>query len=125
MLTSCIPQKKVGADARTIFPSQSKMLMAVLKEKSIFGLLLGKFGDVVIKQRGKTVYFSRRPAAGYARTEKQRARSDKFRDAVAYAKKVIQDPDLTKQYETQMKGKRKSIYNVAIQAYMRGAAKDL
>ncbi len=94
--------------------------------KSIGNLILkgasGQIGKqiVVRNRKGKTI-LANYPKASNSRTDKQIVQRDKFKDAVAYAKTVLVQPDVLKYYDAVAKNLNNgaSPYNLAVKDYLK------
>jgi hypothetical protein len=93
--------------------------MANISENPLVRNARGNFGKhYVYRKRGNDTFISRMPAIdkNAVTTEKQEEVRDKFSAAVQYARGVIANPELRKQYQKKA-DPGKSAYNVAFRDY--------
>jgi hypothetical protein len=91
--------------------------MAIIENNNAMEGMSGKFGNIVYRQwHGKTVACKKQKSY-ISKTDLQLKRRLLFKEAVAYAKSVIADPDKNKFYQSRVKG-AKSAFNLAVSDYM-------
>ena len=81
----------------------------------------GRIGNVVVKQYkdGKTVVANYVSKIDKKPTKAQRAQRMRFKYAVAYARKINNDPEKKAAYERKLKGKR-TAFQAALSDFMNG-----
>jgi hypothetical protein len=78
----------------------------------------GKLGELVVKQYANKIVITRKPdMSGVKKTELQKLRQSKFRQAVAYAQSIIRDPKKKVNYAKKLK-KGQSVYHAAIKEFL-------
>jgi len=78
----------------------------------------GKVGDLVYRRWGKKTVISKAPSTKHRKwTKLQKANRSLFRDAMAYARRVLKDPDVFNYYKKKRKGKQ-TVWNVAVADYL-------
>lgn len=93
--------------------------MARIKNNSVTVGLSGAIGDLIFKQYSYGTVASKRPDRSKVKLSKnQKAANQNFKHAVFYAKQVLRDPKLQKQYAAQVK-KGKSLYHAALADYLK------
>ena len=99
--------------------------MAILPENNLLKGLRGHIGKrMVFKQCGdKTVVTAYPDIRHKKKSELRDLKRGWFKDAVAYAQKIVHNPELKKQYQEKMK-KGKSVYHYAIQEYLQQFKRD-
>ena len=94
--------------------------MARIQQGSILSGIRGKIGGVVIKRYWSgTIVISKVPdMSNVTASEKQTAKRNLFKEAVAYAQQVIRDPKQKAALRKKLKRGR-SVYHAAVAAYMK------
>lgn len=96
--------------------------MAKLILNSIFNGISGKVGDVVFR-RSHTgeIILSRRPDMSHVQSsEAQKAQRQRFKQAVAYAKAAMAEPDVRLHYVQQAALLNKRPHDLAVSDYFKG-----
>jgi len=79
----------------------------------------GMIGNVVFRRWGKKTVVSLAPSTKNRKWSKaQKANRLRFRDAMAYARKALNDPEMLKYYRKKTKGMQ-TVWNVAVADYMK------
>ncbi len=87
----------------------------ILGNKFPFGLITGKIGNIVLKNRNGKYYVSSLPQSTKPSTKKQLAHQERFRKAVEYGKTVTREGSPTREYYVQLAAKKnKSAMNLAV-----------
>lgn len=95
--------------------------MAKIKLDPLFREISGKLGDVVFRSTANGVVMSKRPAASSVPpSEAQNAHRQRFKEAAAYARTALADPQVSSLYQQAAAGQNKSAYNLAVADYMKG-----
>ncbi len=80
----------------------------------------GTLGEVVFRQsKLGGIVIARRPRPRTSITEKQEKVKDKFKDAVYYAKGILEDAALKAEYAARVNDKLPSVYSVAFTDYLK------
>ena len=93
--------------------------MAKVELNPLFGRVSGKVGNVIFRQMANgTVSVSPAPVRSTAKpSEAQKAHRQRFKEAAAYAKAALADPELRARYEAQATSD-KTPYNLAVSDYL-------
>jgi hypothetical protein len=96
--------------------------MAKLKNNIVFSGASGKIGDVIFKKYSYGTVISKIPdRSNVTLSTNQVSDNSKFKEAVAYAKSIINDPEKRLTYKRKFKrGRRMSVYHSAIKEYLKG-----
>jgi hypothetical protein len=87
-------------------------------DNNLFDKVRGSIGKMVIKQyKNKTVITSYPDMSKIQASKSQKNRRKLFTEAVAYAQKIIRDPELKKKYEPIARKKNKTVYHLAMQEF--------
>ena len=96
--------------------------MAILSENALLAQLSGKLGNIVIKRyKNKTVVTilpEKKDKAKRDPSVAKRQHESYFSAAVKYARDIIRNPALKKEYEAKV-APGQSVYNYAISEYMK------
>jgi hypothetical protein len=93
--------------------------MAKIELNPIVTQLRGALGDVVFKQYGTKIVVSKRPdLSAHVPTPAQRAQRERFRLAMAYAKRAMADPLLKALYDERAAATGKPVLSVAVKDHM-------
>lgn len=80
----------------------------------------GKLGNAVLRRRGSQTYITQKPNRSAPLSEKQKAHTERFRRAAAYAKSRLEDPTLRAEYAALAKDKEAtSAFNMAVRDYLK------
>lgn len=92
--------------------------MARLAANNLLGKLSGQLGrQIVFKQYGDKTVISAYPDMSRIKpSKKQKVIRGAFAEAVAYAKKIVRDPELKKKYLKKVK-KGESVYHYALKEW--------
>ena len=89
--------------------------MAQGKLTPIFEGMHGRIGNLVVKQYGSKVVYTRRPVfRTRIFSERQRASQERFREATLYAMALMADPFARRAYEERARVERKSVWSLII-----------
>ena len=78
----------------------------------------GKLGELVVKQYANKIVITRLPdMSRVKKSELQKLRQDRFRQAVAYAQSIIHDPKKKASYAKKLR-KGESVYHAAIKEFL-------
>ncbi len=98
--------------------------MARVDENALIEGLRGRIGKLVFKTYKYGTVVSKLPdMSKVKRTRTQKKNSERFMNAVAYARKVIATPALKKQYEKKAEKTGRTIYHMALSDYMKDTTK--
>ena len=99
--------------------------MAKVKLNPLITQLSGKMGDVVfrISATGKTTIAKRPDMSNVKWSPAQQAHRERFKQAAAYAKVALDQPDLRAVYEQKGAQEHKTAYAMAVSDFLKG--KDL
>lgn len=79
----------------------------------------GKLGEFIFKRYGNKMVVSRVPDMSNIRpTRKQKAKRSRFKDAVAYAQTIVNDPVKKAAYQKNLR-RGKKVYQSAIAEYLK------
>jgi hypothetical protein len=93
--------------------------MAIVVKSLILKSISGKLGEFVVRQYKDRTIVSMRPDRSRVRpSRKQKAHQAKFKRAVKYAKRVMENEKLRARYEEKVK-KGKSIFQYLVREYMK------
>jgi hypothetical protein len=93
--------------------------MAKIKLNPIIERLRGAVGDLVFKARNGRPYVARKAdLSDYAPSQAQAAQRDRFRDATAYARASMDDPDANALYAALAKGRGLTAYTAAVTDFL-------
>jgi hypothetical protein len=93
--------------------------MAEVNQNIFLRGLKGRLGEFVLRQyKGKTIV-CRYPVMPESRSRKQKANSQRFREAVAFAREVMADPERKAAYQKEVKRKQ-SVFHYVVGVYLRG-----
>ncbi len=94
--------------------------MAKVELNPLFGRVSGKVGNVIFRQMANgTVSVSPAPARSMAKpSEAQKAHRQRFKEAAAYARAVLADPELRARYEAEARP-GETPYNLALADYLK------
>jgi hypothetical protein len=123
---------QVEARIKRVFIHPVKpILMAHLANNSPLQGLSGRVGNVIFKYypqldngKGKTVVSKLPDMSGITASPRQEVRRGVFRQAVAYAKSVIRDPEKKAAYEQVLKPGQ-SVFNAALSNYMKRQKEEM
>ena len=94
--------------------------MAKAENNVLFNGISGKYGNVILKNYSYGTVISKIPdRSKVVLSVKQKKANSVFKEAVAYAKSVLADPKLQKQYKTKLKKKGSSLYHIALSDYLK------
>ena len=96
--------------------------MAKIKfDPTIMGMS-GKLGNVVFRQlaNGETVVSARPKKSKAKPSQAQNAHRQRFKEAAAYAKSALEDPEVCVVYEKMAVGTHLTPYNIAVTDYLNG-----
>ena len=94
-------------------------VMAILQNNHLLAGLSGKIGNFVLKQvKGKTIMCSVPTVKKGKLSKQQRANQQRFKQAVAYAKAINDDPAKREAYLKKVK-KGESVYQYAMREYFK------
>lgn len=82
-------------------------------------LLPNSFGRVVLKRRGKTVYFARPSTRTSPRTPAERRQSQRFAEASIYGKGIFARPHRRAPYEAQARAAERPVFAVIMADLLR------
>ncbi len=98
--------------------------MALVDKNDLIESLRGRVGKLVFKTYKYGTVVSRLPdMSKVKRTRVQKKNSERFMNAVAYARKVIATPALKKQYEKKADKTGRAVYHLALSDYMKNPDK--
>ena len=93
--------------------------MAQGKLSPIFEGVHGRIGDLVVKQYGSKVVYTRRPDfRNRIFSERQLASQERFREAEMYARELMLDPIVRKLYEEEARAKGKTARGLMIADFL-------
>lgn len=93
--------------------------MARANKSLLLAGLRGRVGDIVIKQYRYGTVVTKLPDMSKVKTTKlQKKKRKRFKEAVAYAKQILADPEKKAIYKTRIK-KGKTIYHSAISEFLK------
>ena len=95
--------------------------MAKIKLSSLFEELSGRLGGMIFKRTavGKS-YMSRVPNMSRVKWSKaQKAHRKRFKEAVAYAKEALQDPEMFAHYQELARRQNSKPFNMAVSEYFK------
>ena len=79
----------------------------------------GRIGDLVVKQYGTKVVYTRRPVfKNRIFTERQLAAQERFREATLFARELMTDPTARQQYEEDARVKGKSAWSLVVSDFL-------
>ena len=79
----------------------------------------GRIGDLVVKQYGSKVGYTRRPVfRNRIFSDRQIASQERFREATMYARALMSDPLARKLYEEEARVKGKSVWSLIIAEFL-------
>ncbi len=94
--------------------------MATIKNNALLIGLSGKFGDVIFRQRnGKTILCNRPRKSSFKPTPSQQKTHNRFKEAAAYATRIMQDPDRRAEYESKLAKVTGNLYTAIVTDYLR------
>jgi hypothetical protein len=102
--------------------SQKEGNMAKVELHPLFKEFRGALGDMVFRVTpgGKT-YVSQRPDMSNVKwSEAQKAHRQRFKEASAYARAALADPDVRAVYEKRATEENRAPYRVALSDYLKG-----
>jgi hypothetical protein len=73
--------------------------MAILKQNALFHGISGKLDNLVFRRVGGKTFVCRAPQKRSVKTKKQKEHEEHFKQAVAFAKNVMAEPELKKYYQ--------------------------
>jgi hypothetical protein len=96
--------------------------MAKIKLNPMINGLSGKVGNMIFRRLANgEVSVSLAPARSQAKpSESQTAHRQRFKQAAAYAKAALADPETRAYYEAAAAGSHKTPYNLALSDYLKG-----
>ena len=96
--------------------------MVKVKLNSMLTEAHGKFGDFVLRRShtGETILSKIPDMSKVQWSEAQQAHRQRFKEAVAYAKAAIADPQIRVQYEKSAAEQHKRPFDLAISDYFKG-----
>jgi hypothetical protein len=81
----------------------------------------GKFGNVVFRSTPGGVVVSKRPARSSVKpSEAQMAQRQRFKEAVAYARQALSDPNLSSLYQQAAAEQKRRPFDVAVSDFLNG-----
>jgi hypothetical protein len=93
--------------------------MAIADDNVVTRGYRGRIGNLIFRRWGKKTVVSLAPDVANRKWSKvQKANRLRFRDAMAYARKALGDPDKLKYYRKKAKGMQ-TVWNVAVADYMK------
>ena len=93
--------------------------MAKMEQIPILGRMRGKVGDLIVKRYSDGYVVSARPYFSKPRTEKQKAQSQRFADAMDYARDATRDSPTKELYAEAVKDLDRASNTVAVSDFMR------
>ena len=79
----------------------------------------GRFGNLIFRRWGKKTVISMVPDYSHRKWSKaQKENRKRFRDAMAYSRKTLADPEMRRYYRKRAKGMQ-TVWNVAVADYMK------
>ncbi len=89
---------------------------------SMFTEVHGRFGDFVLRRsrNGKTILTKVPDMSKVKWSEAQQAHRQRFKEAAAYAKAAMADPQIRAEYEKRAAEKHKRPYDLAVSDYFKG-----
>jgi hypothetical protein len=100
--------------------------MARIKNNPLVNGFSGKLGDIIFKSYRYGTVISRCPdMSKVKRTRQQKKNSNRFTEAVEYARSVVASPTLKEGYEKKAKKTGRTIYHLALSDYMTDTSKTL
>lgn len=92
--------------------------MARMQNNSLLQGISGSIGEIVIKQYRYGVVVSKKPdMSKVKKSQLQKAKQSIFKEAVAYAKNINNDPEKKKAYAKKLK-KGQTVFNAAISEFL-------
>jgi len=93
--------------------------MAKMEQIPVLGRMRGKVGDLIVKRYSDGYVVSARPYFSKPRTEKQKAQSARFADAMAYARDATREPPTRELYDAVVADTNRASNTAAVSDYMR------
>ena len=93
--------------------------MAKMEQIPVLGRMRGKVGDLIVKRYSDGYVVSARPYFSKPRTEKQKAQSARFADAMAYARDATREPPTKELYDRAVADTNRASNTAAVSDYMR------
>ncbi|MFT3822799.1 MAG: hypothetical protein QM731_02720 [Chitinophagaceae bacterium] len=99
--------------------------MAISKNNNIMKDVSGKVGGLIVfkKRHGKTIV-SNKPAEYKVKSEKRKAASERFRQAMLLAQSAMKDPVLRARYEEIAMANNRAAFNVALSEILKRESAD-
>ena len=92
--------------------------MAISRTNIILQGFKGKLGDLVVRRWGGSTVLSKKPNTRHRKWSKlQKSNRKRFGDAMAYARRVLLDPEMWSYYRKKRR-KKQTVWNVAVADYM-------
>jgi len=98
--------------------------MAKMEQIPLLGRMRGKVGDLVIRKYRDKYVVAARPYTDKPRTEKQKAQSERFRQAMVYARHATRDPPTKELYDQAVADVDRAANTAAVSDYLRPPSID-
>lgn len=93
--------------------------MSKIEVNALVNAFRGRLGNIILKKYASGIVVSKRPDRSKVKLSKnQKKANGLFKEAVAYAKAVIKDPEQRKAYEVNLQP-GKTVYHTALADYLR------
>ena len=93
--------------------------MAKIEQIPILGRMRGRVGDLVVRRYRDKYVVAARPYTEKPRSARQKAQSQRFADAMAYARNATRDPPTKELYDQAVKDLDRASNTVAVSDYLR------
>jgi len=99
--------------------------MAISRTNVLLHGFKGKLADYVVRRWGESTVLSKKPNTKHRKWSKlQKTNRARFREAMAYARRVLSNPDM-RAYYVKKKRKMQTVWNVAVADYLLNPSIDL